>query len=86
MCIVSRPFFECKKKTIFDFFLFSPVGLSAGREQPQQLGSHAAPERQTPRGVVQLPERAADIAQRPDDVGQSEQAEERVAPPVQSVI
>lgn len=30
----------------------------AGREQPQQPGSHAAPERQTPRSVIQLPKRA----------------------------
>jgi len=58
----------------------------AGREQPQQPGSHAAPERQTPRGVIQLPERAEDIAGRPDHAGQSQQTEERVAAPVQSGV
>lgn len=60
--------------------------MFAGREQSQQPGSDAAPERQTPRGVIQLPESAEDIAGRPDHAGQSQQAEKRVAPPVQSGV
>lgn len=58
----------------------------AGRQQPQQPGSHASPERQTPRGVIQLPKRSEDIAGRPDHSGQSQQTEKRVAAPVQSGV
>lgn len=60
--------------------------MFAGREQPQQPRGHAAPERQTPRGVIQLSKRAEDIAGRPDHAGQSQQAEERAAAPVQSGV